>query len=182
MHKQSTAPNIDCLKSVVKNKALIEEVREEEFAFKGKELVYTLNPEWWSTLESILPVFLDMKHFMDSLQDPSATLAKAAEIFLTTGATITQKLINLAPGDRRVIEASYKKRLAMVFPCLLLVTLHFYFGFSGGDPVGSYGQYCGSKVSWKTLGRRLPEASAGVIGIYVCGCGVAPCTFGGLFY
>jgi hypothetical protein len=30
---------------------------DEEFAFKGNELIYALSDDWWRTLEEILPVY-----------------------------------------------------------------------------------------------------------------------------
>ena len=112
------ASQVDCIESLCRNRQLvmrcIERLRQEEFEFKGHELIWVHDDSWWGLLQEMLKVFIRLRCMIDKVQASHCDLASGVETVLKNCEEIVGQLVNLAPGDKAFIVGAWLKRKEML--------------------------------------------------------------------
>lgn len=92
----------DCLQSVVKNRQLIEtaigDLRRENFAFRGRELMFIWDMGWWVMAQKIVSAYQPLRAYLALVEADGIRLGESVALALGHFATAETSLKTLSPG------------------------------------------------------------------------------------
>ena len=97
--------------SLLKNRNVVEQailqLRAQKFAFKGSELMWIWEMDWWSTLEGIHVAVSPVQELLEKVQADGVSLGRAVE-------SLHEMLDKIAPAVRRIAPGDAVRAAAIV--------------------------------------------------------------------
>ena len=97
--------------SLLKNRNVVEQailkLRAQKFAFKGSQLMWIWEMDWWSTLEGIHVAVSPVQELLEKVQADGVSLGRAVE-------SLHEMLDKIAPAVRRIAPGDAVRAAAIV--------------------------------------------------------------------
>lgn len=127
--------HIDLLGSIIRNRAVVEDaflaLRRDKFPFKGNELMFWVQGEWWDSIKSIHDTFLPLRKAITLVESDTTTLAMAIHSIIPVLGALPQAIKAFAPGDVKKATRLIDERKPMLFHDTALCAYMFDHRFRG---------------------------------------------------